>query len=276
MVYEDNCIPVGTAGASKFVSWTLVWVARRVQLSVIISSASCCSFASVTVVVLPVNDNPVATNDTPTTTQGTAVVFSVLANDSDIDGDTLTANLLSAPANGSLTLNANGITTYTPDPNFSGTDSFMYQACDGNGGCDLATVTVTVLAPPAVPPVSPPVESPISTPVAPPAAAPVAAPVAPPVEPPVALPAAPPVAPPVAPAPITAPVAPPAAAPITGPVATPIAAPVAAPVRSPVTAPITAPVNINAPAVTTPIAVPAATPVTSPIAAPSSPALEIS
>jgi hypothetical protein len=37
MVYEDNYKPVGTAGASKFVSLDLVWVARRVQLSVIIS-----------------------------------------------------------------------------------------------------------------------------------------------------------------------------------------------------------------------------------------------
>ena len=40
MVYEDNYKPLGTAGASKFVSLDLVWVARRVQLSVIISENS--------------------------------------------------------------------------------------------------------------------------------------------------------------------------------------------------------------------------------------------
>jgi hypothetical protein len=51
MVYEDNCIPVGTAGASKFVSWTLVWVARRVQLSVNISSPTTANQTVITVTV---------------------------------------------------------------------------------------------------------------------------------------------------------------------------------------------------------------------------------
>ena len=55
----------------------------------------------------------------------------MLGNDSDVDGDALTAVLVSGPANGTLTLNADGSFTYTPDANFNGTDSFTYKANDG-------------------------------------------------------------------------------------------------------------------------------------------------
>ena len=70
--------------------------------------------------------------------------FGVLANDSDIDGDNLTASLLSGPANGSLTLNSNGSFTYTSNGGFTGIDTFTYTVADGNGGSDTATVSVTV------------------------------------------------------------------------------------------------------------------------------------
>ena len=56
----------------------------------------------------------------------------VLANDTDVDaGTTLTAVLVADGPNGTLTLNANGAFTYTPNANFNGTDSFTYTASDG-------------------------------------------------------------------------------------------------------------------------------------------------
>jgi hypothetical protein len=72
----------------------------------------------------------------------------VLANDTDADGDSLTAVNFSTPAHGSLTPNADGSFTYTPDTDYIGEDTFTYQADDGNTTNHLstpATVTITVL-----------------------------------------------------------------------------------------------------------------------------------
>src|SRR5207244_1086648 len=80
--------------------------------------------------------------DTPLTVAATGV----LANDTDIDGNPLTAVLNSGPANGSVALNANGSFTYTPNANFNGTDSFTYKANDGTTDGNTATVTLTVTA----------------------------------------------------------------------------------------------------------------------------------
>ena len=68
----------------------------------------------------------------------------VLANDSDPDGQTLTAVLVSGPAQGQLTLNADGSFSYTPCADFSGTDKFTYMASDGRGGTAMATVILSV------------------------------------------------------------------------------------------------------------------------------------
>ncbi len=67
----------------------------------------------------------------------------VLANDSDADGDALTAVLVSGTSQGSLTLNANGSFSYAPNAGFSGQDSFGYQVRD-SAGATSAAVTVTI------------------------------------------------------------------------------------------------------------------------------------
>ena len=67
-----------------------------------------------------------------------------LSNDSDADGDTLTAAEVSGPSNGTLTLNTDGSFTYTPNANFNGSDSFTYQANDGSADSNIATVSITV------------------------------------------------------------------------------------------------------------------------------------
>ena len=103
---------------------------------------------TVTVVVNPVNDAPAANDDGYNVTEGGTLVvpafLGVGANDSDVDGDSLTFTVDTPPANGAVTLNPDGSFSYTPAPGYSGTDSFTYIASDGNGGTDSATVTINV------------------------------------------------------------------------------------------------------------------------------------
>src|SRR5207249_2769586 len=104
---------------------------------------------TVALTVTAVNDAPVATNDGYSTSEDTPLTLAaagVVANDTDIDGDLLAAVLVSGPANGSLTLNANGSFVYTPNANFNGTDSFTYQANDGTANSGVATVTLAITA----------------------------------------------------------------------------------------------------------------------------------
>ena len=102
--------------------------------------------ATVTVTVLPVNDPPVAVNDTATAESGWPVSVPVLATDSDIDGDALTVTSVTQGANGTVVINGGATVTYTPTLGFVGTDTFTYTVSDGNGGTATATVTVTVRA----------------------------------------------------------------------------------------------------------------------------------
>ncbi|GIX48062.1 MAG: hypothetical protein KatS3mg131_2273 [Candidatus Tectimicrobiota bacterium] len=100
--------------------------------------------ATVSLTVTPVNDPPLAQDDSATTAEDTPVTIAVLANDSDVDGDALSVASVSAPANGTATANADSTVTYTPNLNFHGTDSFTYTISDGQGGTATATVSVTV------------------------------------------------------------------------------------------------------------------------------------
>jgi VCBS repeat-containing protein len=95
------------------------------------------------ITVTNVNDPPVASDDSATTSQNTSVTIDVLDNDVDSDGDTLTVDSVTQGDNGSVINNGSDV-TYTPAGNFIGTDSFTYTISDGNGGTDTATVTVTV------------------------------------------------------------------------------------------------------------------------------------
>jgi VCBS repeat-containing protein len=95
----------------------------------------------------PANDPPVSGDDVYTTDEDTplsVVAPGLLGNDSDPNGDPLTASVVNGPTKGSLILNGDGSFTYSPNPNLHGSDSFTYQANDGNGGNDQATVSVTV------------------------------------------------------------------------------------------------------------------------------------
>ncbi|GAA5145601.1 hypothetical protein GCM10023340_15200 [Nocardioides marinquilinus] len=92
-----------------------------------------------------VNRNPVAVDDSATTTESTAVDVDVLANDTDADGDTLAVASVTDPANGTATITGTKV-RYTPDAGHTGADTFDYVVSDGNGGTDTGTVTVTTYA----------------------------------------------------------------------------------------------------------------------------------
>ena len=104
---------------------------------------------TVTIAVAPANDVPVANDDSYNATEDVTLVvpafLGVGANDSDLDGDTLTFTVNTPPTNGAVTLNPDGSFSYTPGPGYSGTDSFTYSASDGNGGTAAATVTINVI-----------------------------------------------------------------------------------------------------------------------------------
>jgi len=70
----------------------------------------------------------------------------LLVNDSDADGNSLIAVIVTNPSNGTVVLNSDGRFTYTPNANFNGTDTFTYKANDGLSFSNVATVTVNVTA----------------------------------------------------------------------------------------------------------------------------------
>lgn len=102
----------------------------------------------VTISVVASNVAPVATIDeysVPVNGSLGIQAPGVLANDTDANGDPLTARLVTGPKNGTLTLNADGSFTFTPTPDYSGVDGFAYQAADGSGALSAETaVTITV------------------------------------------------------------------------------------------------------------------------------------
>ncbi|MGF1642379.1 MAG: Ig-like domain-containing protein [Thiotrichales bacterium] len=91
------------------------------------------------------NGAPDARWDDFATKSGVAFSGNVLTNDTDPDGDVLTVTgIEEQPSNGTVTIDAHGHFTYTPNEGFNGVDVFTYSVSDGKGGCDFAKVTMTV------------------------------------------------------------------------------------------------------------------------------------
>jgi len=101
----------------------------------------------------PVNQPPVANNDTASTPINTSVLINVRANDTDPDGDPLTVTAVTQPSNGTAVIESNNV-RYTPAANFTGVNTFGYTISDGQGHTASATVTVTVTAPVNNPPIA--------------------------------------------------------------------------------------------------------------------------
>ncbi|TAY93631.1 Ig-like domain-containing protein [Rhizobium ruizarguesonis] len=107
---------------------------------------------SVSLTILPQNDNPDAVNDTASTTAGQALVLAaatLLGNDTDADGDPLTVSGVGAAVNGTVSFDpVTQEITFTPDAGYTGPAAFTYAVSDGKGGTDQASVAVTVNPPP--------------------------------------------------------------------------------------------------------------------------------
>ena len=119
---------------------------------------------SVTLNVTPVNDAPLAVNDTvASTAEDTPAVISqasLLVNDSDVDADTLTIASVQGAVGGTVSLSGANV-VFTPTPNYNGPASFTYTIIDGNGGTSTATVNVAVTPKESTaPPVNPYIEAP--------------------------------------------------------------------------------------------------------------------
>ena len=110
-----------------------------------VSDGTASAMATVTVAVGGANDPPVATDDTVTTAEDTAATIpaaTLLANDTDAEGQTLTVTAVAGATNGTVAL-AGTTVTFTPTADFSGAATFTYTVSDG-ADTDTGTVTVTV------------------------------------------------------------------------------------------------------------------------------------
>ena len=103
--------------------------------------------ALVSLAVTPVNDDPDGEDDQAVTDEDLPVVVAVLANDLDVDGDTLVVAAADGAEHGTTTVSPDGLSViYSPDPDSNGLDSFEYTVSDGQGGSESAEVLVTVAA----------------------------------------------------------------------------------------------------------------------------------
>lgn len=121
---------------------------------------------SIAVNVTNVNESPVASASPVTTPEDTPVNGRIDATD--IDGDLLSFAVTAAPLHGSVVVNADGTYTYTPAPNYNGTDSFVVRVCDNGTPVLCTTVTVNVTITPvndSPVPISPQITTPENTPV---------------------------------------------------------------------------------------------------------------
>src|SRR5579885_240544 len=103
---------------------------------------------SLTQTINPANQPPVANTDSYSTNENTVLTVphttGVLANDNDPDGDILTSSLVTGTSHGTVVLNPDGSFAYTPNSDFVGSDSFVYQTDDGHGHTASATDTISV------------------------------------------------------------------------------------------------------------------------------------
>ncbi|MWW26067.1 Ig-like domain-containing protein, partial [Algibacter lectus] len=106
-----------------------------------------CDTATVYITVGGIENTTDAIADINNTFVGQPVTGNVLTNDEDFEGDNQSVTANTQPTNGSVVVNSDGTYTYTPNPDFTGEDTFEYTICDdGNPqACDTATVYIEVL-----------------------------------------------------------------------------------------------------------------------------------
>jgi gliding motility-associated-like protein len=103
-----------------------------------------CDTAYIIISLNSVDDIPLANNDTLSVLEDNQVTVNILTNDSGFGDGGITVSLISGGNNGSAILNGDNTITYTPDPNYFGSDTIVYQVCDSDGDCDTAAVIINV------------------------------------------------------------------------------------------------------------------------------------
>jgi len=104
-----------------------------------------CVIDTLFITVSPVNDLPTVNNESYTTTINTAVIDNLLNNDSDIEGPlTAGTTTISGPQHGNITIGSNGDFTYTPNFNYSGSDTIVVSVCDNDNFCINDTIFITI------------------------------------------------------------------------------------------------------------------------------------
>jgi uncharacterized protein (TIGR03382 family) len=102
------------------------------------------STARVAITVTSVDDVPLALPDAPSVVEDTPTPIAVLDNDTGLGDGPITVTIAIDPTHGTVVVNPDGTVTYTPDPDYSGPDTFSYTVTDGNGQTSTAAVVVTV------------------------------------------------------------------------------------------------------------------------------------
>ncbi|MFY8282904.1 tandem-95 repeat protein [Pseudoalteromonas sp. SSMSWG5] len=105
--------------------------------------------ARVSLTVTPVNDAPLANNDTVQINEDESIVINVIINDDDVDGsiDVSSLQIVNSPSFGQVVNNADGTFAYTHTSNYVGIDSFSYTLFDNEGAkSNIASVTITILS----------------------------------------------------------------------------------------------------------------------------------
>lgn len=103
-----------------------------------------CDQAIASIQILPVDDAPIILNDSYNMIEDDVLNGNVAANDGDPDGGLLLYQVVVEPQHGLLTLFNDGFFSYTPNPDYFGTDSFVYRACDPCGICVEANVSIEI------------------------------------------------------------------------------------------------------------------------------------
>ena len=104
-----------------------------------------CATGSVRITINPVNDDPIAVNDSYTGLEDDGpMALNVAVNDTDIDGDPRTVAGVSGTVGGSAAVLPNGRVRFTPAPDFNGPATFTYRLSDGQGASDTATATIAL------------------------------------------------------------------------------------------------------------------------------------
>ncbi|MEZ5276882.1 MAG: Ig-like domain-containing protein [Opitutaceae bacterium] len=145
-----SAVVFGGSGANRTVTVSpLSNQSGSATITVTVSDGLLSASDSFVVTVTAVNDAPLASDDggyktLPNQALSVTAALGVLANDSDVEGTILSAQLVAGVSHGNLTLNANGSFVYTPALDYSGNDSFTYRASDGVLTSNTATVSISI------------------------------------------------------------------------------------------------------------------------------------